>query len=252
MVLKRFFGFFLTFTAFFSIQSGFVFAQTATTTNDQNSVDLLVEPQTYIPPFYKGLPLFSNQAVVRIFAFPNITAGGQKIESKDLVFKWTENDTVMGEDSGLGQDSITIDPGLLINNPEISVSVLDSNNNELAGNSITIDVKNPQIFFYENSPLYGILFNNSLNNGYNLGSREELNVVAKPFFFSVSDATSSDLTYSWSVNGSPISLSGPKNSILLRQTTQGQSGATSVSLNLSDQSKDFQSANSEFSVSFGQ
>ncbi len=237
-----------------SLRSVFAFAQETSTTTQalpSGKVEIFVEPLSYIPPFYKGLPLFSNEGTVKIFAFTDIAQNGQSVSSDNLSFKWTENGIVLGSESGLGKNVLMIDSALMLKAPEINLDVLDSDGNLITSASLIVNINNPQVLFYQNSPLYGVLFNNSLNNGFNLGTNEELNVMAKPFFFSVPSDISGDLNYSWSVNGSAVNYSGQKNSLLLRQTTQGQSGVSSVSLDINDSVNDFQSASGNFNVSFG-
>src|SRR5690349_18729834 len=79
---------------------GVAFGQTS------SGVDLIVEPASYIPQFYKGKPLFANQGTARVIAVPNIAIDGKKIGSKNLIFKWIKDDTVISSDTN--NNSITI------------------------------------------------------------------------------------------------------------------------------------------------
>ena len=246
MFLKKTSAFLLVITAFLAIQSSFAFAQAL-----GNSVDLLVEPLGYIPPFYKGKPFFSNQGSVKILALTNISANGQTTSQKDLSFKWSTNGTVLGQNSGLGKDNLVLDGGFPAKNISVNVEVSDSAGNIVAQNSKIIRVQNPKILFYELSPPYGVLWNRALNRGYNLGDREEIRIVAKPFSFSASDDLSADLDYSWLINGSAVNIPGKKNQLLLRQTNPGGSGVTSVKAEIKNNSRIFQFTSDNFNISYG-
>ncbi|MFH1454785.1 MAG: hypothetical protein ABIF22_00430, partial [bacterium] len=60
-------------------------------------VDLIIEPLSYTLPFYKGKPNFLAEGVVKIIAVPDITINGVKIPARDLNFKWSRGDNILGE-----------------------------------------------------------------------------------------------------------------------------------------------------------
>ncbi len=215
-----------------------------------SNVDIVVEPASYVPQFYEGKPLFANQGTARIIAVPNVIVDGKKISSKNLTFKWTRDDVVFL--SGAGNDSVTISGNIPIRDINIGVKVMNSSGDILAENSKTISANNPKVLFYENSPLYGVLLHRALVGNYSLGGKEELNVIAKPYFFDVKSQDGSDIDYKWSVNGIPISLSGKKNEILLKQTNTGGAGFANISLDVNNLSRIFQFANASFGINFGQ
>jgi hypothetical protein len=235
--------------------AAFSFAQSAsttgTTTDTASSVSLFIEPETYIPPFYKGAPLFSPESSVKLVAMPNIKVSGIQASSKDLIFTWSENGTVLGDNSGQGKDSLVIDGGFPVKNLDIAVDVSDPNGDILASDEQTLVVNNPQILFYELSSLYGVVFNKALNNGFNMGTEEDLTVVAKPFYWGAANDVSPDLSYAWIVNGNPVTLAGKKNQLLLHQTNTGTSGITAISLNISSLAHLFENASANLNISFG-
>ncbi len=117
--------------------------------------------------------------------------------------------------------------------------------------SKTITLNNPSLLFYINSPLYGILFNESIAANYSLGSQEELTIVAKPYFFNIRNDTGSDSDYNWAVNDTPVKTAGPKNQLLLKQTNTNTTGTAKVSLEVKNLVKIFQIADAGFNVNFG-
>src|SRR3990167_8628762 len=92
------------------------------------SVDLVANAETYTPPFYKGRSLYTQKSNVRITAIPEfINSAGQKVSSNNLVYKWQQGNSVLGEQSGVGRSSITI-AGQTITRPlniKVEVSTLD-------------------------------------------------------------------------------------------------------------------------------
>lgn len=237
---------YLSFLTLLLSYNGFAFAQTA-----PGTVDMIIEPMSYTPAFYKGRSLFINQGTARIIAIPNITVNGKRLDVKNLTFKWTKDDIVLSTDTITGNNVITINGSVPIRDINIDVQALDSSGNVLAQNSRTLSTNDPKVLFYENSPLYGVLFNRAISANYSLGGREELNIIAKPYFFDVSTQDSDDLDYKWSVNGNPVVLSGPKNEFLLKRTASG-AGSASVSLDVSNLVRIFQFTNSSFNLTFGQ
>lgn len=214
-------------------------------------LDLVVEPMSYTMPFYKGKPFFLAEGSVKIVAVPDIMIGGVKMLPKDLDFRWTREDTVLGSNSGKGQNSIIINSSIPVRDINVGVQILDDSGNILAENSKLITLNSPKILFYEDNPLYGILYNRAINGNYYLGTKEELKIIAKPFSFSFLNDAPEESNYVWSVNGSPITSTGKTNEITLRQTAT-QSGTASMSLDLNNINKINQYVNGSFNVAFGQ
>ena len=105
--------------------------------------------------------------------------------------------------------------------------------------------------FYENNPLYGILFNKAVGNYY-LGTREELKVTAEPFSYSFNTNRDTLATYKWSINQNPIIATGNKNEVILKQTSTVVSGIAQISLDVNNTSRIFQYSTGNFNVLFGQ
>lgn len=214
-------------------------------------VDLIVEPISYTMPFYKGKPVFLAEGTVKIVAMPDIIIDGERVSSKNLNFKWSKGGTILGSNSGKGKDSIVITSTIPVRDINIGVEVSDSSGNVLTSNSKTISKDTPSVLFYEKSSLLGILYNKAIADTYNLGTKEEMTVVAKPLSFSFSQDTSNDANYVWYVNGNKISNNTTNpNEIILKQTGSN-SGITGITLNLNNINKINQYSSSEFNIIFG-
>ena len=213
-------------------------------------VDLVIEPMSYTLPFYKGKPLFTRESLVKIVALPDITVSGTKLLAKDLNFRWSKDDYVLGSNSGKGKNSIVINSTIPVRDINVNVQISDVLGNILAEKSKRIVLNDPKILFYENNPLYGVLYNKAVSNIYSLGEREELKVVAKPFSFDFLKDVYKEIGFSWYVNDNLVEPSGKINEVTLRRAAAGK-GITSVSLDLSNENKINQYASGGFEIEFG-
>ncbi len=215
-------------------------------------VDLIVEPTSYVPPFYKGKAIFTTQGTARVVAIPDVILNGSQASSKDLIFEWQQDGSNLSSESGLGDDSIIVNGTVPINDIDVSVTVLDPSGNTLAASSKILSASDPQALVYEDNPLYGILFNKAIVGNYYLGQNSELDLIAKPYFFNLSSDSGSDSTYKWSVNGNYVSPSGQSNELILQQPTGGNlSGTASISLTVNNNVRIFQYTDTSFNVNFG-
>jgi hypothetical protein len=106
--------------------------------------------------------------------------------------------------------------------------------------------------FYEDNPLYGILYNKAVTGSYYLGTKEELDIIAKPFSFSFLNDTPETASYTWYVNDNSVDSIGKANEMIFKQTAASLSGTASVSLNVRNTNKINQYASGEFNVAFGE
>ncbi|MFA6797184.1 MAG: hypothetical protein WCR40_00510 [Candidatus Paceibacterota bacterium] len=224
----------------------------ATKTLSLAGVDLIVEATSYVSPMYRGKASFTNQGIAKVVAIPDIKINGKKILPRNLVFRWKKDNIALSGSSGIGKDSLMITGSVPIKDINVSVEIMDSSGKTLASRSINISPKDPKIIFYEDSPLYGVLFNKAINGTFNMGDREELKIVAKPFFFNIDSDSGSDSKYKWSVNNKSVSTKGKTNQILLRQTNKEVSGTTSIELEINNLKRIFQFTNNSFNITFGQ
>lgn len=217
-----------------------------------SGVDLIIEPMSYTLPFYKGKPFFVAQGMVKIVALPDITIDGVKIATKDLIYKWSKDGDVLTDNSGKGKNFLVVTSYIPARNIDISVQILDNFGNILVENSKTIIKNDPKILFYENSPLYGILYNSAITGNYYMGTKEELIITAKPFSFSFLNDTPQESNYVWSVNNNPVAQSGKTNEITLRQTETSLKSTANISLDIKNISKIMQYTSNNFNIEFGQ
>ena len=200
------------------------------------SVDILWQGETYTPPFFEGLPLWSRQSQI---TFAAVTDGLPNPDG--LVYNWIRNGTVLGLVSGVGRDSLSFSDTIFSKPITVGVEVLNKNEELLAENSITLVSTEPQVAVYENHPLYGPLFNKEISGSYKL-DKEEISLLALPLYFSPFN-----LNYAWRSNNE----SAGADKLITFRVPENASGASSVSVKVTH--KDFlrQLAEKNFLIEFG-
>ncbi|MFA6158503.1 MAG: hypothetical protein WC763_02645 [Candidatus Paceibacterota bacterium] len=214
-------------------------------------VGLLWEADTYTPPFYQGKALHSYNGSFKVTALPELfTSAGTKIASKDLIYTWKKNGLVQGDVSGYGRNSyIGSQTSYLREGEDISVEVSAPRDNVVATNDILITPTVPEVLLYENSPLYGIVYEKALRNSTGL-TNEEISIVAEPFFFSVSERNNGNLTYAWKLNDSTISDFANKSEITLRKVEGMAAGRASLGIVVQHTNKLLQGGKSSLIISY--
>lgn len=226
-----------TLTINVALQSGVKFSKEIIL--EPATVDLLWQSDSFTPPFYRGKALFPEQGTVLISATPQFSS----VDPSRLVYQWTVNDEVLESQSGYGKSAVRVSGPILGTSMEVEVLVTDPTSNLVADNFMTISPVRPTMVFYENSPLYGIVFERALNNGAELKG-EELSVVAAPFFLNARDP----IVYSWSMNGlytpDVFGLSATF------RKPEGVSGSTFLSLKAENQRRILQFTEGGFSIKY--
>ncbi|MFA6430621.1 MAG: hypothetical protein WC229_03160 [Candidatus Paceibacterota bacterium] len=215
-------------------------------------VDILVESDSYTPPLYKGKAYFVGQGTAKIIAVPDIVINGEKAENSSLNFKWEKNGMVLGNLSGTGRNTLIIEGEIPMKDIYIKLDILNTSRNVLASKFFVVSPQKTQIVFYENSSLYGLLLNKSLVGNYSMGNKEEIKIVAKPYFFNISSQDSEEINYKWTLNNKTVSLDGKKNELILRQNSKDPKGKTPVRLKIEGQKRIFQFAENNFNILFGE
>ncbi|MDE1941219.1 MAG: hypothetical protein KGI66_03820 [Patescibacteria group bacterium] len=212
------------------------------------SVDLVTETDGYVPPFFKGKFPVVFQNGVKIIAMPHLAdASGKEYDPSTLIYTWKKNDQVMQDQSGYGRQSVTVTGDIVPRPFTVSVSVSTRSGNAQAAGQITISFQSPGIAFYEDDPLYGPLFNSAITGTAYIGSQQEQGILAAPFGFD--GLGTNGLALNWSING----IAHPElaqNQTVVMRAPDGQSGASSVSLNISNSDQVLQGAQSSFNAIF--
>jgi len=208
-------------------------------------VALVIQAKTFTPPMYKGVAHFAKEAEVRVAALPQFMfSNGNLIPAENLTYIWTHNKKILSETSGYGKSFVDIKGGFF-GRPEV-VKLLVSTDDGLQNAEVytVIEPRNPQLIFYENSPLYGVLYNNAITDSYSM-KEKETSFTGVPY--SMTRAKSSAMTFKWSVN-SEISGSGAGGDTITVRDESGKGGQSAVELFVTNSEKEFQEALGIFTI----
>lgn len=194
-------------------------------------VGLIVEADTYTPPFYKGKALFTPQSTLKVVAFPDlVTESGYRIPANELTYTWKVDGKVIQSASGYGKSSFIME-GNLIPRPIIVTAEVSAFNSPItAKKSIQVNVEAPEIVLYEDSLLYGVRREEAFTTGFYL-SGKEVKLLAEPYFISAHIPESADLQYSWTLNGQTAPALARPNTIGL-ENRSGEAGTATLALTI--------------------
>ncbi|MSU55483.1 MAG: hypothetical protein EXS46_03025 [Candidatus Taylorbacteria bacterium] len=213
------------------------------------TVDLIWEAQSYMPPFYKGKAYYPYQGVVKIVAIPNIvTEGGGTISPKNIIYTWTVNGSINQEASGYGKNYIYFKGEIPLKAGRIEVEVSTLDKTYIASNQTSFAPQSPEVVFYEDNPIYGILYNKALTGTFHLKDLE-IKITAIPYFIGTTERNGSGLMYEWGMNNKSTGISSNKDNLIFRQE-KGAEGVSLISLQISNPTEIFQFSKSNLSINF--
>jgi hypothetical protein len=212
-------------------------------------VDIIYEAQTYTPPYYKGKALFTSEAEVRFIAMPSfVTSGGSRINPNNLNYIWSVNGSVIQGASGFGRRVLELKGGIVQRESRVSVEVSALNSNLKARDEIRLDDRRPEVLFYENNPLLGIVFEKATVGNFTL-KRPEIELQAIPYFFSSPQKENGFLNYKWKVNGDLVE-EGSSNSFVRFRNESGQAGKSLISVEIEHLLNILQAGKSNIDLNF--
>lgn len=215
-----------------------------------SNVDLLWEAETYTPPFYKGKALFSPESSATMVAIPNFINGSTRVSDSNVVYKWSIDREVQGDNSGFGRNYFKYTADILPLDKEIEIEAYPSGDETRKGVGSTIlSTKNSFLLFYEDNPTNGIMFNYSLVNQINLGTRSESKICLFPFNFSANDKNTG-LEYTWYVNSEKVNVPITTNSVTIKRNTDKSATTASVLVDLSNPTHIMQTAQNSIDFLF--
>ena len=189
-------------------------------------VDLLVDSDSYVPPFYQGRALPSAGTNIRLQAIPHFKrADGSSVAPTDITYTWKQDDRVLGSLSGRGKSSAILPAATLYGTSDIEVDAM-SVDGVLSGRAtVALPSTEPLITLYEDSPLLGLTYYRAIG-GQSAMNDTEMTFAAVPYFAQARSANDPRLVYGWSVNGSNVAPSASDPSEITLNTTHSNGTAT--------------------------
>jgi len=206
------------------------------------SVALIAEPLSSVPPLYPGKALIPAEGRVRFVAVASFyNTKGTLMDPAKLSYTWKIDGKTFSGLSGIGKSSIVADSPLEYRSRTVDVTVKSQEGSLSGGDTFTFSSDKPTVRIYKNDPLLGILFDHALSSNQKI-TGAEFALYAAPFSFSTTNGSAS---VNWFLN-TAAAQSG--NTITLRPTGNGQ-GTASVSCTV--RKGDFAVASQSLSVEFG-
>lgn len=167
-------------------------------------IDLLMDSDSYTPPFYRGraLPSTGTQLHLQARVYFKHTDGAL-IPSSSIIYTWSRNGEVIGSVSGVGHSSVTIPAPMLYGTDTISVKAISMDNTLSGTASIKIASVDPVLTLYENHPLFGIIYHQAMSANTFIPD-SEMTFAAIPYFAQAQSANDAHLQYAWQVNSAPV------------------------------------------------
>ncbi|MEK7175678.1 MAG: hypothetical protein AAB693_02670 [Patescibacteria group bacterium] len=203
---------------------------------------------SFVPPFYKGKALASQETSIKIVALPEIKSGNELIDPKNMIYKWEKDYENVSAGADYGKNYFLYQNNYLENSENISVtaSTLDQKSSAYAG--IDVGMVNPKIVFYKKDEKLGNLWEKSVGDGYGVKNNDI--IIAAPYFISPKEILSPLLSFSWFINDGLVNIPSYKKHLLNLNTKEGVHGKAKIKLEIENKYKLFQTANKEIGVSF--
>lgn len=199
---------------------------------NSGSVDLIVETDGYVPPFFKGKLPIVYQNSIKIIAIPHLArADGTLYDPKTLVYKWQKGSETFETESGYGKQSISFVGEIVPREFTINVTVYNREGTISTSGYMPITFTSPSISFYVNDPLYGPLYNKAIRENLSIGKEGEVRVISAPFGFSKNNF---NLQYDWEINGENDPNLAQSESVIFRAPTNSDGGVSAIDLTVTN------------------
>lgn len=204
-------------------------------------VSIILEPQSLVPPLYKGGAITPLEGNVRIVAMANLRkTNGTKLNPKTLSYSWTVDGVRIENSSGIGRDAILVASPLQYRNRSVSVTVQSQDGTLIGGDSSVFYANKPIVRIYKKDPLLGIRFNQAISRTFTVGNTES-SLYAVPFYMPLITTP----VIEWFLNGSKAQKG---NTITLRPTKTSKGFA---SLSLTSSTATYVSTSVNLELNFG-
>jgi hypothetical protein len=200
---------------------------------DPKKIVMVWESKTYTPPFYKGKSLYTPESSLILNAL-NLDQDNPLTNVYNN-YTWSVDNTVKGDESGVGYSSYLFQGNILKSEPLFTVIVdgvnsfkdVKNNKNNSYSNETSLRVQTfpTEIISYEKSPLLGVLFNKTVGDEFIL-DKNEATLVSYPLYYSLSSSLSG--IYSWFVNDVKININS--NEISFKKKSENERSRLSLKI----------------------
>lgn len=205
-------------------------------------LDVIIEPQTRVPAFYKGRPLPSIESTVNLTAIVN----GNTVPPANLLYTWKLDGRVLEGGSIRGRNVISF-PMPQGEYATVNLDVRNATGEPIARRIFDLMRVYPDISFYESSGFYGLKQKTIKKEVLMLG--KSITLRAEPYYLDLRTYNNPDFL-EWSIDGitSANSVSDPYEVTLA--TEGGLTGKTNVDFHVRNTVQLLQGVQGGFRVSY--
>ena len=201
--------------------------------------DIIIEPQTHVPGFYKGRALPSAGSTVNLTA---LLSDGSPLGT-DFIYTWRVNENVLEGGSLRGRNKISFvapqDKELII-----SLQIAKPSGDILASRSIYIASMRPELHFYEVNALYGVETRTIRSDFPMIGS--SVVIKAEPYYLD-SNVFNQPSILEWKINQTKVANpNGDPYELTLEKT--GYTGRAKMEFHVRSTIDLLQGARGEFNI----
>ncbi len=204
---------------------------------------------SYVPPFYRGKALPTEESTIKVVAMPEVKTKLGPVNPKNMIYSWQLNYASDGESTGYGKNTFTYTNDYLEDFENISATATTIDGQYSSQANINIKPRDPKIVFYKNDASMGILWEQALKDGHKIVGDEV--IVASPYFLSPKETWSPNLTWNWFLNDSLTNntLKYRKNWIPLK-VSGTDTGSATLKLQIENKYQLFGNISKEISLEF--
>lgn len=203
---------------------------------------------SYVPPFYKGKAMASEDSEVKIVAMPELRSGGTQVSPKNMTYAWTKDYTNNQEGSGYGKNFFIYSNDFLEGENIVGVVAQTTDGKTSSEAKITVATRKPEIIFYKNSKEWGTVWESALLSPYQVIGGET--VMGVPYFISPKNLLNPTLSFTWFINNNAVNILGFRKNVIPLKVEEGASGRSTLRLDIENRDKVFQSTSKQIDMEF--
>lgn len=203
---------------------------------------------SFVPPFYKGKALPTDESDIKIVPMPEIKTNAGVIGARNLAYSWQKDFNNDQNASGYGKNYYLYQQDYLDDTSTISVTASTVDQNYSSRASITVSAVKPKISFYKRDSELGTLWENVLPDDYFVNNDEIIEAV--PYYISPAEIRYPALVFKWYINGDMITQDAFYKNILPISTKGSNAGTSTIKLEIDNIYKIYQTTTKTLRLTF--
>lgn len=205
-------------------------------------IDIILEADSYVPPFYRGRPVPSYSSTVRA---TGLITNGSAVSSELYSYRWSIDNNVIGGGAQLGARSVVFEIPIRTEHT-LKLDIIDSNGVVVGRKSLRLPIVNPELQFYERSTLYG-LSRLALAEQISFPGNS-ITIEAVPYYLDT-EVLLGNTVFEWSLNNSTIKT-GNTDPFLITLNRGGDQGTARLEFQVQSKEDFLQGAKDKLRITF--